>query len=121
MLRRDDGPVLPYEQGWKDVAYVGPNERVEVLMTFHEPDRIDPAQPTTGMYVMHCHNLVHEDHDMMNQFETQPGDAAVAVPAGHEVGGHGAGGHGADGHAGSGAGQPGVVPPSMMVQWELRA
>src|SRR3712207_7960017 len=22
-----------------------------------------------GKYMMHCHNLVHEDHDMMTQFE----------------------------------------------------
>ena len=22
-----------------------------------------------GKYMVHCHNLVHEDHDMMTQFE----------------------------------------------------
>ena len=31
-----------------------------------------------GKYMMHCHNLVHEDHDMMGQFEViddaGPGD-----------------------------------------------
>ena len=31
-----------------------------------------------GKYMMHCHNLVHEDHDMMAQFEivndAYPGD-----------------------------------------------
>jgi hypothetical protein len=25
--------------------------------------------PQVGRYMMHCHNLVHEDHDMMVQFE----------------------------------------------------
>ena len=96
VLRRNDstGMVFPYEKGWKDVAYVGANETVEVLMTFHEPEAIDPSQPTLGAFVMHCHNLVHEDHDMMNQFEIQ--DGAGAQQAAAEV-------------------------PSMMVQWRLEA
>jgi spore coat protein A, manganese oxidase len=45
--------------GPKDVVYVGENETVRVAMTFG---------PHTGRYMMHCHNLVHEDHDMMGQF-----------------------------------------------------
>jgi hypothetical protein len=24
--------------------------------------------PHEGLYMMHCHNLVHENHDMMTQF-----------------------------------------------------
>jgi hypothetical protein len=32
--------------------------------------------PRTGRYMMHCHNLVHEDHDMMVQFEVQPRDGS---------------------------------------------
>ncbi len=24
--------------------------------------------PNRGRYMIHCHNLVHEDHDMMGQF-----------------------------------------------------
>lgn len=118
ILRRDDAPALPYEGGLKDTAYVGPNETVEVLMHFEEPPQIDPTRPTTGAYVMHCHNLVHEDHDMMNQFETQPGTAAAGgvAPASHGTG------HGPTHAAGGGAsGRPGVVQPAMMVQWELRA
>ena len=27
-----------------------------------------------GKYMMHCHNLVHEDHDMMSQFEVRDED-----------------------------------------------
>jgi len=29
--------------------------------------------PQVGRYMMHCHNLVHEDHDMMVQFEVGTG------------------------------------------------
>ena len=29
--------------------------------------------PHLGRYMMHCHNLVHEDHDMMVQFEVGQG------------------------------------------------
>ena len=25
--------------------------------------------------MIHCHNLIHEDHDMMGQFEVSPSDA----------------------------------------------
>ena len=41
-----------------------------------------------GRYMIHCHNLVHEDHDMMAQFEVgrdgddpMYADAARANPA----------------------------------------
>jgi hypothetical protein len=54
-----------------------------------------------GKYVMHCHNLVHEDHAMMSEYNLQPGGSAVA-PASHAS----AAGHGMN---------------DMMVQWELRA
>ena len=96
ILRRNGQPALPYEKGWKDVVYVGRGESVELLMTFHEPEKIDPTKPTLGKFVMHCHNLVHEDHDMMNQFEIHGGHGdAVAARA--------------------------SMPPAMMVQWSLEA
>ena len=53
-----------HELGPKDVVYVGENEKVRVIMRF---------QPPAGKYMMHCHNLVHEDHDMMGQFEVGSG------------------------------------------------
>jgi spore coat protein A len=28
--------------------------------------------PHEGRYMIHCHNLVHEDHDMMSQFRVGP-------------------------------------------------
>lgn len=49
-----------WEKGLKDVAYVGENETVPVKMQF---------TPHLGEYVMHCHNNVHEDHDMMTHWK----------------------------------------------------
>ena len=60
ILDRNGRPPYAFERGWKDVAYVGEGETVRVAMKFG---------PHKGRYVMHCHNVVHEDHDMMNQFE----------------------------------------------------
>ncbi|MBU6315779.1 MAG: multicopper oxidase domain-containing protein, partial [Acidobacteria bacterium] len=52
----------------KDVVYMGENETVKVIAKWDG----------LGKYMVHCHNLVHEDHDMMTQFEVvdpnQPGD-----------------------------------------------
>ena len=59
---------MPHEQGPKDVVYVGENETVRVIMKFDDG---------RGKYMIHCHNLVHEDHDMMTQFEVV---GAVAAP-----------------------------------------
>jgi spore coat protein A, manganese oxidase len=64
VLDRNGQPPRPYELGPKDVVYLGENETVRVLAKFG---------PQTGKYMMHCHNLVHEDHDMMCQFEVGSG------------------------------------------------
>jgi FtsP/CotA-like multicopper oxidase with cupredoxin domain len=52
-------PPRPEEKGPKDVVYVGENETVRLLMRFEHED---------GRYMIHCHNLSHEDHDMMFQY-----------------------------------------------------
>ena len=69
ILSRNGRPPMAHERGPKDVVYVGENERVRVLV---------PFDSGRGKYMMHCHNLVHEDHDMMAQFEIRddayPGD-----------------------------------------------
>jgi spore coat protein A, manganese oxidase len=74
--------VQPYELGPKDVVYLGEGEKVKVIMKFDDErarkrDALenpnDPLAPRTGRYMMHCHNLVHEDHDMMVQFEVGTG------------------------------------------------
>ncbi len=60
--------VLPHEKGPKDVVYVGENETVRVAMRFSGPAAGAGWPTPRGRYMMHCHNLVHEDHDMMMQF-----------------------------------------------------
>ncbi|KAK4663750.1 hypothetical protein QC763_611170 [Podospora pseudopauciseta] len=57
----DDGrPVYNYEaQGLKDVVWLAPNEIVRVEAHY---------APWDGVYMFHCHNLIHEDHDMMAAF-----------------------------------------------------
>ena len=38
-------------------------------------DRPDAPVKNVGKYMVHCHNLVHEDHDMMHQFSVGLKDA----------------------------------------------
>ena len=59
ILSRNGLAPFAYEQGPKDVVYIGENETVRLLMKFG---------PHKGKYMVHCHNLPHEDHDMMHQF-----------------------------------------------------
>ncbi|KAL8388113.1 hypothetical protein RB595_009451 [Gaeumannomyces hyphopodioides] len=65
ILRREGGSgsgrgVQPYEAaGLKDVVWLAKNERV--LIEAH-------YEPWDGLYMFHCHNLIHEDHDMMAAF-----------------------------------------------------
>ncbi len=53
------GRLFPWEGGWKDTVLVHPGETVSVIATF---DR------HRGRYLMHCHNLMHEDMGMMMNF-----------------------------------------------------
>ena len=62
IVKRTGGqrPVLEYEQAaLKDVVLLGVNEVVQVLAKY---------TPWDGVYMFHCHNLIHEDHDMMAVF-----------------------------------------------------
>ena len=98
------GKVQPWEQGPKDVVYVGEGEIIRVLAKY---DAVKPEhtithpvtrQPYTyktgkagatggagGRYMIHCHNLPHEDHDMMQQFQVgdtpDVNDPVKAAPA----------------------------------------
>jgi len=49
--------------GWKDVVWLGPDQRITVDHQFWN---------FNGKFVFHCHNGSHEDFDMMSQFEVQP-------------------------------------------------
>jgi FtsP/CotA-like multicopper oxidase with cupredoxin domain len=81
ILTRNGKAPFAYEQGPKDVVYVGEGETVRLLMKFG---------PHRGKYMVHCHNLPHEDHDMMSQFSVglaagevdvnDPIEAARCVP-----------------------------------------
>jgi len=84
VLSRNGKPAYAWEQGPKDVVYVGENETVRVALKFAGPNNAAAQKcydeeaarlvatgwtgQRTGRYMMHCHNLVHEDHDMMGQF-----------------------------------------------------
>ena len=75
ILDRNGKPPFAYERGPKDTAYLGENETVRMITRFFEG---------TGKYMMHCHNLVHEDHDMMVQYEVvdpnRAGDDPLGTP-----------------------------------------
>jgi spore coat protein A len=59
ILSRNGKAPFAWEKGPKDVVYVGEGETVRLIMKFEH---------NRGRYMMHCHNLPHEDHDMMGQF-----------------------------------------------------
>ena len=61
VLRRGGAKPGPYDAGWKDTVDIRPAEVVEVLIKFSS---------YKGKYLIHCHNLEHEDMAMMAAFET---------------------------------------------------
>jgi spore coat protein A, manganese oxidase len=75
ILDRNGRPPFAHERGPKDVVYVGEGEKVRVIMKWEG----------RGRYMLHCHNLIHEDHDMMAQFEVVDpagaGDDPLGTPA----------------------------------------
>jgi len=60
VVARNGGPPGPYDAGWKDTVFVNGAERVDVVARFHGE---------AGRYIMHCHNLEHEDMSMMATFK----------------------------------------------------
>lgn len=64
LLSRNGLPPPAYERGMKDTFTVGDFETLDIIGRFG---------PHEGLYMMHCHNLVHEDHDMMTQFAVGTG------------------------------------------------
>jgi blue copper oxidase len=53
------GRIFDWERGWKDTVVVNDRETVEVLIQF---------VAHRGLYIMHCHQLAHEDAGMMANF-----------------------------------------------------
>jgi FtsP/CotA-like multicopper oxidase with cupredoxin domain len=60
ILSRNGKPPPPHEAGRKDVFVLEPGEEVRVFLRFRD---------FVGKYMMHCHNLTHEDHSMMIRFD----------------------------------------------------
>ncbi|MEU8196557.1 multicopper oxidase family protein [Microbispora amethystogenes] len=61
VLSRGAGGPGPYDHGPKDTVDLRPGEQMAVLVRFDD---------YAGRYVMHCHNLEHEDMGMMATFTT---------------------------------------------------
>jgi FtsP/CotA-like multicopper oxidase with cupredoxin domain len=61
ILRRGKGelPKL-YENSKKDVLRLDPLEEVQIFLRFRD---------FLGKYPIHCHNVIHEDHEMMLRFD----------------------------------------------------
>jgi len=60
LSRRNLGPG-PSDNGWKDTVDLAPSESVDVAVRFAD---------YPGRYLLHCHNLEHEDMAMMAAFRT---------------------------------------------------
>ncbi|WP_330335874.1 multicopper oxidase family protein [Streptomyces sp. NBC_00557] len=52
----------PYDAGWKDTVDLRPAESVEIVTRFTD---------YSGRFMLHCHNLEHEDMAMMADFVTE--------------------------------------------------
>lgn len=81
LLERNGKPPRPYEAGWKDTFLLGEKETIKVILKFPSQQ----GKPIQGKYMMHCHNLDHEDNAMMLQFEvgqdgSDPVSTAPALP-----------------------------------------
>ena len=61
VLARGGRPPGEFDVGWKDTLDLRPGEHADVAVRF-------PEHP--GRYLVHCHNLEHEDMGMMATFET---------------------------------------------------
>jgi FtsP/CotA-like multicopper oxidase with cupredoxin domain len=59
-----DAPIKVFMGGQRrDIATLLPNDELKVFMRWND---------FLGKYVMHCHNVVHEDHDMMIRWDIVP-------------------------------------------------
>lgn len=63
VLSRNGGTPPTDENARKDVVRLAPGDEVRVFLRFRD---------FVGSYIMHCHNLVHEDHAMMIRFDVVP-------------------------------------------------
>lgn len=78
ILDRNGRPPHPWETGWKDTVLVGEGEEIRVMMRWPKVPVTDEPDSFSHKYVFHCHNLEHEDHDMMAQIGVQTNDFTVS-------------------------------------------
>ena len=89
ILSRNGRPAYAWEQGPKDVVYIGENETVRLAMKFSLQKGGGSSVNAGGRYMIHCHNLPHEDHDMMQQFavgDINVNDPIATAPCKHDTG-----------------------------------
>ena len=60
VVSRTSGPLGAQDLGWKDTVLSWPGETVTLAIRFEQ---------YAGLYVLHCHNLEHEDAGMMLNLE----------------------------------------------------
>jgi spore coat protein A, manganese oxidase len=60
ILERNGRAPFLWERGWKDTVALNPGEEVKVIMKF---------VGYRGRYLIHCHNLEHEEHSMMARYD----------------------------------------------------
>jgi FtsP/CotA-like multicopper oxidase with cupredoxin domain len=59
LSRNGSTNLPPSDRGWKDTVLLNPSETVHLLVKFTD---------YSGIYLLHCHNLEHEDDGMMMNF-----------------------------------------------------
>jgi FtsP/CotA-like multicopper oxidase with cupredoxin domain len=75
-------PIEPHEAGLIDVAVLHENETIRVIATFKDPNNhFDNTPGVLQDYAFHCHNIDHEDMDMMATQRLFTGDAPPKDPA----------------------------------------
>jgi FtsP/CotA-like multicopper oxidase with cupredoxin domain len=60
IVERNGRPPLIHERGWKDTVALENGDEVLIAVRFEQ---------YRGRYMLHCHNLEHEDHAMMSRFD----------------------------------------------------
>lgn len=65
----------PHMRGRKDVYPLQPGDEIEIYTKFRD---------FNGKYVMHCHNVIHEDHAMMLRFDVLGGEEPQ-TPTGNDA------------------------------------
>ncbi|MFZ6048586.1 multicopper oxidase family protein [Pseudomonas sp. CR3202] len=60
-------PIPPHERGRKDVFVLEQTMSIKILLHFRD---------FKGKYVMHCHNVIHEDHAMMLRWDIEDDESA---------------------------------------------